>query len=545
MSAIKDPRFPLTEDVVLPQIIRKRAAAHPERTFAVFDDGDTWSYAQLAETTWRRAHALIDLGVAPGDYVSAWLPTGPAALETWFGTNAAGAVYAPINLSYKGSLLEHSLDIAESKVLVAHIELISRLADCDLKTLQTLVVVGDGDLGPAQELGLDVVRWDDVISDNTQCPDRVDEVNVWDDMALILTSGTTGPSKGVRCSYLNHYVDSTNTIHPSVTSEDRFFLCVPMFHVGGTKSTYTMLRKGGSIAVTPNFSTSNFWDNVRSLGVTTCFLMAAMTMFLQKQPRTARDSDHTLRTALTGPMPENIEEFTERFGVQVYSNFAMTEMPAVVRTELNPSNHLTCGKLIDPEHYEARLVDEFDQEVPTGTVGELMVRHAWPWALNSGYKGMPEATARAWRNGWFHTGDAHYRDEDGNYFFVDRFKDTLRRRGENISSMEVEAELLTHDSIAQAACVGITSAELEDEVKAFIVLAAGKSVTPQEIVEYLEPRMPYFMIPRYIEICDELPHTPSFKIEKFKLRKRGLTEATWDREAAGMRLRREKFEQRV
>jgi len=275
--------------------------------------------------------------------------------------------------------------------------------------------------------------------------------------------------------------------------------------------------------------------------------MAAMTMFLLKQPVRPDDADNPLRTALTGPMPENILEFSERFGVQLYSNFAMSEMPAVFRTKLNPDPalHKSCGRIIDPETYEARLVDAHDQEVPVGQVGELMVRHAWPWALNSGYKGMPEANAAAWRNGWFHTGDAHYRDEEGNYFFVDRFKDTLRRRGENISSMEVEAEVLTHDSVAQAACIGVLSSELEEEVMVCVVLKDGHELTPAELIDHLEPRLPYFMIPRYVDFRAELPRTASFKVEKFRLREAGITDSTWDREASGMRVRREKFQQFV
>jgi carnitine-CoA ligase len=536
-----DPRFPPEDEVILPQIIRRNAGRYPARVFAVFEDGTQWTYRELAQRVWRRANGLIRLGVRPGDYVSCWLPTGPAALEAWFAVNAAGATYAPINIAYKGSLLEHAVGLAGARVLIAHVELADRLAGLSLPGLETVVLAGHGEVDLP---GRQVVRWDDVAGEE-RCPGTVDDLRVWHDMALIMTSGTTGPSKGVRCSYLNHYVDSVLTVHPAIGASDRFFLCIPMFHVGGTKSTYTMLRRAGSVAVKPSFSTSSFWVDVRRLGVTTCFLMSAMTTFLKNAPAQPGDRDNPLRTILTGPLAANIGEFCERFGVQVYSNFGMTEMPAIVRTELNPADHRSCGQLTDPDRYQARIVDEFDQELPPGQVGELIVRHDWPWALNSGYKDNPEATAAAWRNGWFHTGDAHYRDASGNFYFVDRLTDTLRRRGENISSMEVEAEVEAHPEIEHAACAGVLSETLDDEVMIWAVRAAGSRLSAADLIDFLEPRLPYFMIPRYVEFCDELPRSPSFKVEKFRLRQRGVTDQTWDRVAVGRRLGRQQLTQNI
>ncbi len=538
----RDPRFPADDEVVLPQIIRRLAASQPDEVFAVFQDGEEWSYDDLARRTWRRARGLIDLGVAPGDHVATWLPIGPAVLEAWFATNAAGAIYAPINLSYKGSLLRHALDLTGAKVLIAHAELIDRLADVDLAHLETVIVVGGQDVSSRFRQ----VPWAEVASDDDSCPDTVSARRPWDDMALIFTSGTTGPSKGVRCSYLNHYVDSFTTVHPEwVTGADRFFLCLPMFHCGGTKATYAMLRRGGSLAVVPEFRTGTFWDDVRSLGATTGILMGSMTSFLTKQPARDDDQDNPLRVLQTGPMPDDVAEFSRRFDVAVYTNFAQTEMPAVVRSELNPENTKSCGRQVDPDLYEARIVDEFDQELPPGVVGELVVRHAWPWALNSGYKDMPEATARAWRNGWYHTGDGHYRDEDGSFYFVDRLTDSLRRRGENVSSMELEAAILSHEDVAEAACVAVRAEDLEDEIKAVVTLRPGAELSFEALTEFLVPLLPYFMIPRYFEVVDALPRTPSLKVEKYQLRSQGITPATWDREASGLRLRREKFSEVV
>jgi crotonobetaine/carnitine-CoA ligase len=226
--------------------------------------------------------------------------------------------------------------------------------------------------------------------------------------------------------------------------------------------------------------------------------------------------------------------FAERFGIDVYTVFGMTECPVVMRTELNPTNVRTSGKLVDPDNFEARIVDEHDQEVPVGHVGELIVRHTRPWSLNSGYKDMPEATAAAWRNGWFHTGDAFQRDEDGNHYFVDRIKDAIRRRGENVSSLEVEEQINSHPAVREAACVAVPSEHSEDEIMAYVASEPGSDLDFEELLAYLRERLPHFMLPRYFELVAEIPRSPSMKIQKHKLRARGLTEATWDRERAGV-----------
>jgi crotonobetaine/carnitine-CoA ligase len=243
-----------------------------------------------------------------------------------------------------------------------------------------------------------------------------------------------------------------------------------------------------------------------------------------------------------GPL-SRVGEFAARFGVKIWTGFGMTELPTALRSELNPSSETTVGRPFNPD-FECRLVDEHDLPVPVGTPGELVVRHTHPWVINSGYKDMPEATATAWRNGWFHTGDQLVIDPDGEWIFVDRAKDAIRRRGENISSYEVEAEVLSHPDVDQVAAIAVPNPDMEEsagdeEVKVVIVPVTGRTVDPPALVEYLLPRMPRHMVPRFIEVVDELPRSPSFKVKKADLRAAGLTPQTWDREQAGMRLRRE------
>jgi crotonobetaine/carnitine-CoA ligase len=269
-----------------------------------------------------------------------------------------------------------------------------------------------------------------------------------------------------------------------------------------------------------------------------------MVSFLLGQPLSDSDADNPLRYVYMGPLTR-VQEFCARFGVDVWTGFGMTELPTALRSGLNPTSETTVGRPFNPD-FECRLVDEHDLPVPDGTPGELIVRHRHPWVMNSGYKDMPEATTEAWRNGWFHTGDQLLVDADGEWIFVDRSKDAIRRRGENISSYEVEVEVLSHEDVDQVAAIAVPNPDLEgtagdEEVKVVVVPVKGRTIDPVELIEYLIPRMPRHNVPRYIEIVDELPRTPSFKVKKAELRAAGITEQTWDRERAGVKLGRERL----
>ena len=252
------------------------------------------------------------------------------------------------------------------------------------------------------------------------------------------------------------------------------------------------------------------------------------------------DRDHGVRLAFMVPLTGDAGPFRERFGIDVYTIFNMTEISSPIVSEPNPVKPGTCGKV--RPGVQVRLVDGNDCEVPVGTVGEMMVRCDRPWTMNSGYHKNPEATARAWRNGWFHTGDAFRRDEDGYFYFVDRVKDAIRRRGENISSFEVESQVMAHPLVREAAVIGVPSEYSEDEVMAVIApVNPGTAIDPVELTQFLVERLPYFMVPRYIRQLDELPKTPTAKVMKAELRKEGIPAGTWDREASGIKLKKEKL----
>jgi carnitine-CoA ligase len=264
-----------------------------------------------------------------------------------------------------------------------------------------------------------------------------------------------------------------------------------------------------------------------------------MAPFLLLQPEEPGDADTPLRHVMMGPLVPQVDDFKRRFGVDVGTGYGMTEIGAPFASDgYELANSSSCGKLRSGwAGYEVRVVDEHDEIVPTGEVGELVVRTREPWVINRGYHGMPEATAAAWRNGWFHTGDGFRIDGDGNYYFVDRLKDAIRRRGENISSFEVEALVSQHPDVIESAAVAVPSEYLEDEVKICVVLREGSTVTHDELITFLVPKMPKFMVPRYVEFVDALPKTEAtMRTQKIKLRAEPLNERTWDREAAGIKV---------
>ncbi|HTE79195.1 MAG TPA: AMP-binding protein, partial [Reyranella sp.] len=483
----------------------------------------------------QSAIGLAALGVTQGDHVLSWLPNGPDAIRIWFGLNYLGAVYVPINLAYRGGLLAHVVANSDAKLIVAHADLVGRLAAIDRAALTTAVVLN----GEAAAIpGLAMHPRAALEPTGGVLPPLARDIAPWDTQSIIYTSGTTGPSKGVLASYLHLYTMGTESF-PSLGPDDRFMVNLPLFHVGGTVAVYVMLAIGGSITIVEAFDTASFWRVVTETGTTACVLLGVMTPFLVKQPPGPQDRSHTLRSAIMVPLCEDAAAFSARFGCEVYTVFNMTEVSTPIRSEKNPSPLGTCGR--PRPGVDARVVDENDCEVAQGSVGELIVRTDRPWAMNHGYYKNPEATAKAWRNGWFHTGDAFRIGADGQFFFVDRMKDAIRRRGENISSFEVETEICAHPAVKEVAVVAVPSEFAEEEVLAAVSLVEGASLDPAELIAFLTPRMAHFMVPRYVRIVPDLPKTPTQKVQKHLLRTEGITADTWDREKAGIRLKRQRL----
>jgi carnitine-CoA ligase len=538
MSSHLDPRMPNREHCVLRDMLEHQAGARPEQIFAVFSSAHAWTYRQMRELTVRTANGLRKLGVQQGDHVLSWLPNGPEALRLWFALNYLGAVYVPVNLAYRGRLLEHVIENAGARLMIAHADLYPRLADIQRGNLQQLVAIGAGSDAENKALEGLAIHSAAVLDDaDTELPALARPIEPWDTQTIIYTSGTTGPSKGVLSSYMHLYSMSSSLL--DLDDSDRFFITLPFFHVGGTMPTYKMLAVGGSLVINPHFNTQTFWSTVRNTQATAAILLGAMVGFLMRQPEQPDDTAHGLRNVTIVPFSELAQQFRQRFGCDIYTHFNMTEISMPLRTTRNAEAIGSCGR--PRPGVELRIVDANDCEVEASAIGELVVRTESPWAMNHGYNNNAEATVRAWRNGWFHTGDAFRVDARGEYFFVDRLKDAIRRRGENISSFEIECEVSAHPLIREVAAFALPSSEGEDDVAVAIALCDGAALDPIELIAFLVPRMAHFMIPRYVRFVDELPKTPTQKVQKNILRELGLSGTVWDREQAGIKVQRQKI----
>ena len=535
MNTKHDTRIPDVEACVLRPMLEKWAAAQPDKVFVKLSKTEEVTYRQMRDLAASAAAGLYRLGVRQGDNVIVWMPNSIDCMEVWFGINWLGATYVPINTAYKGHLLEHVLENAGARIIVAHANLAGLLGQVETAKIETVVVFGGE---PAAIKDLKVVP-SSVLDqrDGTSVPDN--PVGPWDMQSIIYTSGTTGPSKGVMSSYAHLHAMSGAEGFYMLGPNDRYMCNLPLFHVGGTIPVMGMLSRGGSIALVPSFSTEEFWPTIRDTETTVVLLLGAMTNFITKRPPSSDDRNHPLKKVIIVPLSEDAPAFAARFGVETYTLYNMTEISTPLVSELNPGKIGSCGR--PRAGVELRLVDEHDSEVMPGSVGELVVRASAPWALNSGYYKNPEATALAWRNGWFHTGDAFRVDADGTFFFVDRMKDAIRRRGENISSFEVEAEIAAHPFVNEVAVVPVPSEFAEEEVMCIVAPVSGQTIDPKELLEFLLPRLPHFMIPRYVRIVDALPKTPTLKIQKHLLRSAGITDDTWDREKAGVKIRRQQL----
>ncbi len=531
------PKQPTAEDTVVRTLIDRHARDRAGEVFALFEDGTQWTFAELKSQVVAGSAFLAEQGVAQDDIVAVWMPNGPAALRMMLAINYLGAVCAPLGLASKGGFLEHILNNSEARLMVVDSRLMGRLAEVQPRFLRTLVVARtSGDATPAPD-GFEIVEESPRTDATVSLPPLARPIQPWDNQFVLYTSGTTGPSKGVLTSYMQRYAHAFSARH--ITAADRRLIHAPLSHTGGIGNIYGMLARGSSIALVESFKTDRFWSDVRRFGITTTSLLGVTLPYLLQQPESEQDRSHTLKTIQIAPVDASALAFSKRFGVDVFGVYNMTEISAPFHGEPNPQVRGLCGR--PRPGVEARIVDENDIPLEDGHVGELVIRSAQPWTMMNGYLREPQATAEVWRNGWFHTGDAFRRTADGEFFFADRLKDAVRRRGENISSFEVESEIARHPQVREVAVVAAKSELSEDEVLAVVSPVAGGAIDPEALIDFLRPRLPHFMIPRYIRVMEALPRTATQKIVKHQLRAEGVTADTWDREKAGVIVKRDRL----
>ena len=522
----------LDRNLVLPHRLAELARTDPDGMCMLDVDGRTATYREANDAVRAWAAAYARIGVRSGQPVLTLVPNSFESYYAWLGVAMLKAIEVPTNTMYRGAMLAHLLNDSGAEIAVIASRFLDRLAEvaAEVTHLKT-VVVPDAEVDvPA--LPFDVVRGDDFLRD---APLDVigDGPEYYDVACMIYTSGTTGPSKGVLVPWAELYEFVRILPDDTLPVGRALYTTFPAFHVSGKAMLYLTADRRGVLVLREGFSLSEFWNDIRNFDCFSCGLVGPMAAMLMLAPPSPDDADNPLQTTFMGPLIPQVEEFKARFGMRVGTGFGMTEIGVPLSSNgFDLVNTTSCGRRrTGPPGYQVKVVDERDEEVPVGTVGELVVRADDPWVINLGYWNLPDKTAAAWRNGWFHTGDGFKEDEDGNFYFVDRLKDAIRRRGENISSFEVEAGINAHPAVQECAVIGVPSELGEDDVKAVIVLTPDAELTPAELIEFLEPRMPRFMIPRYVEFVAALPKTDAtFRTQKVKLRDDALNDRTWDRE---------------
>lgn len=508
------------EDRTVTAVLARTVARLPHKTFVTFE-GVSLTYREFDELSNRFAHFAAALGV-PAGKLSIMLPNCLEFLYGWFGCAKIGAIYVPINNDYRGDILRHQLAKADVTHLMTSADHLPRVLEVieGLPQLTTLIVVGAMDAtshNARQALKgrlriVDVADFEQHPATPLQTPVRHS-----DHHCIAFTSGTTGPSKGVLSSHCHVVSFSLDWIKLNHFGEHDVTYCpMPLFHaLGAWLGVLAVVICGASIALHRRFSATAFWDDVRTHEASVALGIFSIVPLLLKQPPRDDDDDHPARVYYIG---QQNEAFEQRFGVKIVNAFGATETGAVTYTpydEVAPAG--SCGRP-HTDKYEVRIVDEQDREVPVGEVGEIIVRSKAPFTMMEGYYNDPQATVDTFRNQWFHTGDNARRDAAGWYYFVDRKKDAIRVRGENISSFEIESVVARHPGVLEVAAIAVPSPLGEDDVKLFVVRRPDVRLSHHELYAFCAQHMPAFWLPTAIEFIAAMPHTPTQKVMKYRLR---------------------------
>jgi crotonobetaine/carnitine-CoA ligase len=523
---------------VLPRILRERAEEHPDRDYLRVGDGPWISYGEMDARASRVANALITRGLRPGEAVSTLMPNCEENLAAWFGIQRAGGVQCPINLAYRGDFLSWVINLPQSRFLVIDHAFLGRLAHVadDLPHLEHVVVLEVGE----REGSDPAVRWEpfEALMDAPDADPGV-EVSWTDDARVMFTSGTTGRSKGAIKQHASDYFSGRTYIEVcEVTAEDTFFSCLPLFHSNAqVLAAYPAMIAGARIAFAERYSSGRFWRQVTDCGATILNTVSAINYFIWNTPPGELDRAHTVSRIMAMPAPKDLyERFEERFGIRFIEGYGLTETGMVTyHPPGRPPRPGSCG--VATPGFEVSVVEPgTDRPLPPDTPGEIVVDMRMPNIVMRSYAGMPEKTAEDFRNLKLHTGDLGRMDAEGYLYFLDRVKDYIRRRGENVSSMEVERIVGSHPDVLEAAAVGVKASEgasAEDEILVCLVPRDGREPDLAALLTWLDERMPYFAVPRFLRVMDHLPKTPTERVRKVELRDAGITADTYDRVVSG------------
>jgi crotonobetaine/carnitine-CoA ligase len=515
-----------------------RLAADPDGPYLDFE-GVQLTARDMDRESNRFAHALRELGVNHGDRVATLLENRAEQVISFFGALKLGAIQVPINTAYKGEFLRHQLADSGAKVFVVQGDFVSRavevVADETTPDLTHVIVVDTPD---AVLDTRPTITWQDALAAGTDEPVADVTVRPGDLACFIYTAGTTGPSKGCVLPH-NYIVSLAEQIARAWQRrpDDIVLTPLPLFHFNAISICVVgSLVTGGSAAIERRFSVSNFWPEIKRTRATMVSMLGSLAILIANADDHPDQRGHQLRLCAAAPMPPDTDKaWQERFGCLTFSGgYGLTEASLLCMLDAGEPNKPGAMGKPNQSEFEVRIVDDDDNEVAVGETGELVCRPRGPNLMFSGYWNRPDATVEATRNLWFHTGDLARVDADGYAYFVDRKKDALRRRGENISSFEMEKVLYGHPAVKDAAVHAVPSPIGEDDVKVTLVLHDDADVDEEALCRWVAERVPFFAIPRYVEFRDDLPRNPVGRVLKYELRADGVTPATWDREAAGV-----------
>ncbi|MFB7085723.1 AMP-binding protein [Streptomyces sp. NPDC056296] len=515
-------------------LLAARAAAAPGNLALIFED-QRFTYRDIDQQATEVAAGLLALGLQPGDAAASFLSNRPECLTSWIGTTRAGMLQVPVNTAYKGAFLQQQLTHCSAKAVVTEAALADALWTVEeWPSAVNTVIFLDGIPDTVPDTGLHLLSWQDLLALG-KSPVILPEVGPASSCSIAYTSGTTGHSKGVVSPHLAAVTMAREAaVAFDLTPRDRVYSCLPMFHgAAAVASGLAAIYAGATFVLSPRFSASGFWDEIRATGATQFNALGPLLPILLAQPPTTADREHAVTRVFAAPAPpEVLYPFEERFGVHIIEGYGQTEIKNVM---YNPRHGRKVGSLGKPTASSLiEIHDERGTPLPPDTVGEIVYRPKQADIMLTQYLNDPAATLQGMAGLWWHTGDLGYQDHDGFFHFVDRKKDALRRRGENISSADLEAALLTFPGISDAAAIAVRSELGEDEVLAVIDVADPDNFDLHALYRHCDTALPRFMVPRYYRVTTGLPRTPTGKIRKVTLRQDGLTEDTFDAHAAGL-----------
>lgn len=509
-------------------LLANRAKKNKNKIYMYFQDRQV-SYAEMDAGANKMANVFKKQGIEKGDHVALILPNCPEYLFCWFGLARIGAVTVTMNVQFKGESLQQLIKNSEAKLIVVATDFLPQYQEIEPNVPGKRKLVFD----PTGQASASPDSLNRLFNEAPSTPPTdIPPIDDIDPLIITFTSGTTGLPKLVRNSHRSFIAAARDmSFYVKISPNDRIYCALPLYHVN--PQAYCVLNalvSNAGVIVAPRFSASKFWDDVRKYQATAFSYVGAVLPILLTQPERPDDKDVPARKCFGGGAPKDVyEKVSQRFNVELFELYGMSETGTWnTIPRLGQGKAGTVGKI--RRGFEIKIFDDRDNEVPVGEIGEFVVRPKKPYIMFDGYYNSPEETMKCSSNWWFHTGDLGKVDEEGYYYFLGRKKESIRRGGENIPPYDIEREINKHPAVLESAAYGIKDPVMEEEIMVAVVVRPGQKVTPEEIIAWAEPRLPKFMVPRYIEFMEALPKSASEKIQKIALKKRGVTPNTWDRQ---------------